>query len=98
MRSVTSREGWNGSMDSRATSGKHWPQRDNGAGMAQRCGSDSLRQGLPRLAVVSGWCGQLHLPAGSLTFALGGDVRRDSLSDTPEFANATGRTDQGWRP
>lgn len=35
------------------------------------------------------------LPAGDVGFAIGGDVRRESLSDTPDFANATGRTDQG---
>jgi outer membrane receptor protein involved in Fe transport len=38
------------------------------------------------------------LPAGDLSFALGGDVRRESLSDTPDFANATGRTDQAGTP
>ena len=38
------------------------------------------------------------LPAGDLSFAAGGDVRRESLSDTPDFANATGRTDQGGTP
>ena len=39
-----------------------------------------------------------HLPGGDLTFALGGDIRREFLSDTPDFANATGRTDQGGTP
>jgi iron complex outermembrane receptor protein len=39
-----------------------------------------------------------RLPAGDLTFALGGDIRRESLVDTPDFANATGRTDQGGTP
>jgi iron complex outermembrane recepter protein len=38
------------------------------------------------------------LPAGDLSFALGGDVRREALKDTPDFANATGRTDQGGAP
>jgi iron complex outermembrane receptor protein len=38
------------------------------------------------------------LPAGDLTFAVGGDVRREHLEDTPDFANATGRTDQGGTP
>jgi iron complex outermembrane receptor protein len=38
------------------------------------------------------------LPAGDLTFALGGDIRREFLTDTPDFANATGRTDQGGTP
>ncbi|MDE2250947.1 MAG: TonB-dependent receptor [Gammaproteobacteria bacterium] len=40
----------------------------------------------------------LGLPAGDLSFAAGGDVRRESLSDTPDYANATGRTDQGGTP
>ncbi len=39
-----------------------------------------------------------HMPAGDLSFALGGDIRREFLSDTPDFANATGRTDQGGTP
>ncbi len=38
------------------------------------------------------------LPAGDLSFAVGGDVRREHLVDTPDFANATGRTDQGGTP
>jgi outer membrane receptor protein involved in Fe transport len=38
------------------------------------------------------------LPAGDFTFAAGGDIRREALSDTPDFANATGRTDQGGTP
>lgn len=38
------------------------------------------------------------LPAGDLSFAFGGDVRREALQDTPDFANATGRTDQGGTP
>jgi iron complex outermembrane recepter protein len=38
------------------------------------------------------------LPAGDLKFALGGDVRREFLEDTPDFANATARTDQGGTP
>jgi iron complex outermembrane recepter protein len=38
------------------------------------------------------------LPAGDLSFAVGGDVRRESLEDTPDFANATGRTDQSGTP
>jgi iron complex outermembrane receptor protein len=43
--------------------------------------------------------GPIHsLPAGDLTFALGGDIRREALTDTPDFANATGRTDQGGTP
>jgi iron complex outermembrane receptor protein len=40
----------------------------------------------------------VHLPGGDSTFAVGGDVRREFLSDTPDFANATGRTDQGGTP
>ena len=40
----------------------------------------------------------MPLPAGDLTFAVGGDVRREHLEDTPDFANATGRTDQGGTP
>ena len=39
-----------------------------------------------------------HMPAGDLSFAAGGDVRKEFLSDTPDFANATGRTDQGGTP
>lgn len=39
-----------------------------------------------------------RLPAGDLSFAAGGDVRREFLSDTPDFANASGRTDQGGTP
>jgi iron complex outermembrane receptor protein len=39
-----------------------------------------------------------HLPAGDLSFAVGGNVRNEFLSDTPDFANATGRTDQGGTP
>jgi iron complex outermembrane receptor protein len=40
----------------------------------------------------------VRLPAGDLSFAAGGDVRQEFLSDTPDFANATGRTDQGGTP
>jgi iron complex outermembrane receptor protein len=40
----------------------------------------------------------VKLPAGDFTFALGGDIRRETLTDTPDFANATGRTDQGGTP
>ena len=39
-----------------------------------------------------------RLPGGDVAFALGGDIRREFLSDTPDFANATGRTDQGGTP
>jgi len=38
------------------------------------------------------------VPAGDLSFAAGGDVRREALTDKPDFANATGRTDQSGTP
>jgi iron complex outermembrane receptor protein len=40
----------------------------------------------------------VRFPSGDVAFALGGDIRREFLSDTPDFANATGRTDQGGTP
>ncbi len=49
------------------------------------------------------WSGQIsgpafNVPYGKVEMALGGDVRTESLSDTPDYAQVNGIVDQGGNP